>query len=52
LFRVALVHLATVSFDEKSWHGRAKIIHGRAVFAIIDFSSCRSSGFNLESFRE
>src|SRR5438105_7687837 len=36
LFRVALIHLATVSLDEKSRHGRAKIIHGRAMFATPD----------------
>src|SRR5439155_8154259 len=46
LVRVAFVHLATVSFNKKFRHGRAKIIHGRASYAIIHFSSCRSLGFN------
>src|SRR6266699_2048415 len=33
LLRVAFVHLATVGFDEKFRHSRAKRIHGQAVFA-------------------
>ena len=32
LFRVALVHLATVSLDKKFWHGRAKMIHAQCAF--------------------
>ena len=34
LFRVALVHLTTVGLDEKLRHGRAKIIHVPAAFAM------------------
>ena len=33
LLRVALVHLAAIRLNEKFWHGRTKIIHGRAAFA-------------------
>jgi hypothetical protein len=33
LFRVALIHLATVGLDEKFRHERAKTIHARLVFA-------------------
>src|SRR5260370_5386972 len=33
LFRVALVHLATVGLDEEFRHRWARIIHGRAAFA-------------------
>src|SRR5260370_29175678 len=32
LFRVALIHLATVSLDKEFRHGRAKIIHGHSAF--------------------
>src|SRR5437667_9178987 len=51
LFRVALVHLAAVGLDEEFRHGLARgenntrasgLRHGE----IIDFSSCRSFGFN------
>jgi hypothetical protein len=38
LFRVALVHLAAIGLDEKFRHGRAKIIHGLAMFAMPDDS--------------
>src|SRR5882724_8055506 len=51
LLRVAFVHLATVSLDEKFRHGRAKIIHGQASFAtqeIIRFSNCRFFGLNRD----
>ena len=46
LFRVALIHLAAVRLNEKFRHDRARIIHGRATCAIIDFSTCRVFEFN------
>ena len=34
LFGVALIHLAAVGFDEEFRHGRAEIIHGRAIATV------------------
>jgi len=41
LFRIALVHLATVGFDEKFGHGRAETIHGQPMFVQSAFMGGR-----------